>query len=97
MPEVYPSVDRQEMVCAEIPGRPCGLVVFGGSGDLTRRKIINSIFQLFVKGLVSDKFYFLGCGDICRKMVLNPVPQQRPLSLRNCLLTTGGGRMFRFI
>ncbi|MBW8015411.1 MAG: glucose-6-phosphate dehydrogenase [Planctomycetes bacterium] len=62
MPEVYPSVDKQEMICAEVPGRPCGLVVFGGSGDLTRRKIIDSLFQLFVRGLLSDKFYFLGCG-----------------------------------
>lgn len=62
MPEVHPSVDKQEMICAEIPGRPCGLVVFGASGDLTRRKIINSLFQLFIRGLLSDKFYFLGCG-----------------------------------
>lgn len=62
MPEIYPSVDKQEMICAEIPGEPCGLIVFGASGDLTRRKIINSLFQLFVRGLLSDKFYFLGCG-----------------------------------
>lgn len=62
MPDIYPSVDKQEMVCAEIPGEPCGLVVFGASGDLTRRKIINSLFQLFVRGLLSNKFYFLGCG-----------------------------------
>ena len=62
MPQVCPSVDKLEMICAEIPGRPCGLVVFGASGDLTRRKIINSLFQLFVRGLLSDKFYFLGCG-----------------------------------
>jgi len=62
MPEVYPSVDKQEMICAETPGKPCGLVVFGASGDLTRRKIISSLFQLFVRGLLSDKFYFLGCG-----------------------------------
>ncbi|MCF7954261.1 MAG: glucose-6-phosphate dehydrogenase [Phycisphaerae bacterium] len=62
MPEIYPSVDKQEMICAELPGHPCGLVVFGASGDLTRRKIINSLFQLFVRGLLSKKFYFLGCG-----------------------------------
>jgi glucose-6-phosphate 1-dehydrogenase len=62
MPEVCPSVDKQEMICAEIPGRPCGMVVFGASGDLTRRKIIKSLFQLFVRDLLSDKFYFLGCG-----------------------------------
>jgi len=62
MPEIYPSVEKQEMICAETPGEPCGLVVFGASGDLTRRKIINSLFQLFTRGLLSDKFYFLGCG-----------------------------------
>lgn len=62
MPEIQPSVDKQEIVCAEIPGEPCGLAVFGASGDLTKRKLIDSLFQLFRRGLLSDKFYFIGCG-----------------------------------
>jgi len=62
MPEIQPSVDKQEILCAEIPGEPCGLAVFGASGDLTKRKLIDSLFQLFRRGLLSDKFYFIGCG-----------------------------------
>ena len=62
MPEIQPSVSKQEIACAEIPGEPCGLVVFGASGDLARRKLIGGLFELFKRGLLSEKFYFLGCG-----------------------------------
>ncbi|AQT69484.1 Glucose-6-phosphate 1-dehydrogenase [Anaerohalosphaera lusitana] len=62
MPEVQPTVDNQEMACAEIPGQPYGLVVFGASGDLARRKLFGSLHDLYERGLLSDKFYLMGCG-----------------------------------
>ncbi len=62
MPEIQPSVNKQEILCAEIPGEPCGLVVFGASGDLTRRKLLGSLFQLHRRKLLSEQFYFVGCG-----------------------------------
>ncbi|MFH1615171.1 MAG: glucose-6-phosphate dehydrogenase [Planctomycetota bacterium] len=51
-----------EAVCAEISAPPSGLVVFGASGDLTRRKLLGSLFELFRHDLLPRSFYFLGCG-----------------------------------
>lgn len=39
------------------------LVIFGGNGDLTHRKLIPALFQLFVDGLLPDKFAVVGCGS----------------------------------
>jgi glucose-6-phosphate 1-dehydrogenase len=48
--------------CAvEIPG-PCGLVIFGASGDLTKRKIIPSLYRLQKNRLLSENFFILGTG-----------------------------------
>lgn len=38
------------------------LIIFGASGDLTRRKLIPSLYHLFRKGLLSDKFAVVGVG-----------------------------------
>ena len=62
MPQIQPSISRQELLCAETPAAPCGMVVFGGSGDLARRKLIKSLFELYKRQLLPDQFFFLGCG-----------------------------------
>jgi len=62
MPQIQPSISRQELLCAETPAAPCGMVVFGGSGDLARRKLIASLFELYKRQLLPEQFYFLGCG-----------------------------------
>ncbi len=41
------------------PG-PCVLVIFGASGDLTRRKIIPALYDLFQRGQMPRKFAILG-------------------------------------
>lgn len=38
------------------------LVIFGASGDLTRRKLIPAIFQLYINNLLPDNFAVLGIG-----------------------------------
>ena len=62
MPKVETLPNKLEILCAETPGEPCGIVVFGASGDLTRRKLLSSLFSLYQRQLLSDKFYFIGCG-----------------------------------
>ncbi len=48
--------------CAiEIPG-PCGLVIFGASGDLTKRKILPSVYRLQKNRLLPEEFFILGTG-----------------------------------
>ena len=52
---------RQEF-CKENRPEPCGLIIFGASGDLTHRKLLPALFQLFKKSLLADEFYVIGCA-----------------------------------
>jgi len=38
------------------------IVIFGGSGDLTQRKLVPSLFNLFIKGRLPKQFCVLGYG-----------------------------------
>ena len=40
--------------------KPCGLVIFGASGDLTRRKLLPALYHLFASGMLPEKFFILG-------------------------------------
>jgi len=42
------------------PSKPTGIVIFGASGDLTRRKLLPSLFKLFQRDLLPDNFFILG-------------------------------------
>jgi glucose-6-phosphate 1-dehydrogenase len=39
---------------------PCALVIFGASGDLTRRKLFPALYALAVRGLLPDRFGVVG-------------------------------------
>ncbi|HVP77443.1 MAG TPA: glucose-6-phosphate dehydrogenase [Thermodesulfobacteriota bacterium] len=55
-------VSRTPGPCAiQIPG-PCGLVIFGASGDLTKRKILPSVYRLQKNRLLPEQFFILGTG-----------------------------------
>ncbi len=62
MKDIKPLVDKPGAVCVESKSPPSAVVVFGASGDLAQRKLIGSIFALYAQGLISDKFYLIGCG-----------------------------------
>jgi glucose-6-phosphate 1-dehydrogenase len=62
MSDISPTLLPQEIACAEIKASACGMVVFGASGDLVRRKLLGSIFELFSRDLLNENFYLLGCG-----------------------------------
>jgi len=40
----------------------CILVIFGGSGDLTRRKLMPALFRLFCENLMPEKFALVALG-----------------------------------
>jgi len=45
------------------PGRrldPCGIVIFGASGDLTGRKLLPALYDLFHLGRLPENFYVVG-------------------------------------
>jgi glucose-6-phosphate 1-dehydrogenase len=42
---------------------PTSIVIFGASGDLTQRKLVPSLFNLFRKGRMPGKFRLVGSGN----------------------------------
>jgi len=54
--------DGRAEYCLEVQADDCGIIIFGASGDLTRRKLIPSIFRLFRRGLLPERFFVLGCA-----------------------------------
>lgn len=43
-------------------GGTCSMVIFGGSGDLTRRKILPAMFNSAKEGILPENFTVIGCG-----------------------------------
>ena len=41
---------------------PCTLVIFGGSGDLTRRKLLPAVYNLVLDGLLPPNYAVIGIG-----------------------------------
>ena len=41
---------------------PCVIVIFGASGDLTKRKLLPSLCNLVAKGLLAEEFSIIGVG-----------------------------------
>lgn len=50
----------ENLSCFPIVEEPFGLVIFGASGDLTGRKLIPALCQLFTSGLLKKNFFILG-------------------------------------
>ena len=44
-------------------GLPTSIVIFGGSGDLTHRKLVPSLFNLYCKGRMPKMFHIVGFGS----------------------------------
>lgn len=49
-----------EGICQIIKAGPCSIVIFGASGDLTRKKLIPALFSLYNNGSISDNFFMVG-------------------------------------
>ncbi len=45
---------------------PTIIVIFGGTGDLTWRKLIPALYNLYLDGWISDKFAMIGLGHSAR-------------------------------
>ena len=41
---------------------PCAIVIFGASGDLTKRKLLPALYNLRVHGLLAPEFAIIGLG-----------------------------------
>src|SRR5205823_13913920 len=49
-----------ELRMAIKPADPQAVVIFGASGDLTKRKLLPAFYHLFVEGLLPDGFAIVG-------------------------------------
>ncbi len=62
---------------------PCGIVIFGASGDLTGRKLLPALFDLFLLRRLPESFYVVGVarrelgGDGFRKQMQEAVRPER--------------------
>ena len=50
----------QALLPADRPGDPCAIVIFGASGDLTRRKLVPALVNLHANGLLSQHCALVG-------------------------------------
>jgi len=62
MDDVQSYADFRGKACVETVPEAFGLVIFGASGDLTHRKLIPSMFSLFRRNLLPERFFILGCA-----------------------------------
>ncbi|OGR83011.1 MAG: glucose-6-phosphate dehydrogenase, partial [Elusimicrobia bacterium RIFCSPLOWO2_01_FULL_54_10] len=53
---------RDELCLMEKVPEPCGIVIFGASGDLTHRKLIPSLCDLAKQNVLPADYYILGVG-----------------------------------
>jgi glucose-6-phosphate 1-dehydrogenase len=44
------------------PAPPCAMVIFGATGDLTKRKLIPALYNLAASGLLPEEFAVVGVG-----------------------------------
>ncbi len=58
-PESSAASDRQRG-----PGEPCVMVIFGATGDLTKRLLLPSLYNLKVAGLLPEKFAIIGVSNV---------------------------------
>ena len=58
-----PDLGLDPLECVA-PGRadPCTIVIMGATGDLTSRKLIPALFDLYRNGGMPDRFSIVGCG-----------------------------------
>lgn len=56
------TVEHQCDLLNQVEIDPCTIVIFGGSGDLTRRKLIPSLFSMYRQQALPNPFTILACG-----------------------------------
>ena len=46
------------------PGDPCVFVIFGATGDLTKRLLMPALYNLLANKLLPDKFAIVGVSNV---------------------------------
>ncbi|MEO8037033.1 MAG: glucose-6-phosphate dehydrogenase, partial [Acidobacteriota bacterium] len=61
MAKVFGSSGKDSRAGAPV-SEPCVMIIFGASGDLTKRLLVPALYNLACDGLLSDNFAVLGVG-----------------------------------
>ena len=59
MPDPYVESLRRGFKSRDIPGS-CSIVIFGATGDLTHRKLVPALYNLFLNDELPDSFRIIG-------------------------------------
>lgn len=97
MAKVKPKLVGKPFFCIENPAPPTALVIFGASGDLTKRKIIPALYELKQQDLLHKNFYIIGCArtkfsdEEFRESIRQALPDDQNSSdfLQRCYYVSG--------
>jgi glucose-6-phosphate 1-dehydrogenase len=93
-------ITKEELCLLEQKPLPCGIVIFGASGDLTHRKLLPSLFTLSQDKLLPEPFYILGVArtamsdaafqaKVIESLGQAGMPQERETFARHCQYLSG--------
>src|SRR5512147_1216695 len=96
---LLPEYHRVENCEVEVP-RPAALVIFGASGDLTRRKLLPSLYRLYKNRMLAEQFFILGTSRVemtseqFRSSMQNAVQAPFPLEFDRALWDKFATRLY---
>ena len=67
---------------------PCCFVIFGASGDLTRRLLVPALYNLAAAGLLADGFSVIGVGRLRLHTILTPGHTPGSMCFRNASISS---------
>ena len=57
-----PKPGKRQRIPRPVQVGPCGMVIFGATGDLTRRLLFPALYNLAADGLLPKNFAIIGVG-----------------------------------
>ncbi len=83
-PDDIPNAGLTMDDCSQVPkGDPCTIVIMGATGDLTSRKLLPALFNLYMHDGLPNPFQVVGCGRT------EMSDHQFRSKMENALMTTG--------
>lgn len=58
----HTHIPNRDYYCVDKQLEPCGIIIFGASGDLTHRKLGPALLNIYQRGLLADGSFVIGCG-----------------------------------
>ena len=81
---------------------PCIMVIFGGTGDLTHRKLVPAVYNLALQGQLSPRFALVGTGrkqkshDQYRSELYSSVEKYSRIKIKNEIWNKLSGKIFYY-